>query len=71
MPAVIHRWKEGRFTFENCRGAVVYSVVRYIQHRRPKAYVLESVAGVVTMEGGRCLQYIIGMLAAMPEYRVT
>jgi len=44
------------------QGTLFYDVVRILDHHRPKAFLLENVAGLVTHDGGQTLNQILKSL---------
>ena len=51
-----------RLGFEDARGTLFFEVARIIKSKRPKAFILENVAGIVSHDKGRTLDTIINIL---------
>ena len=51
------------------RGIVFFRILKYLQNRRPKIFILENVKGIVTLEEGKYLKVILDELHAigMPD----
>jgi DNA (cytosine-5)-methyltransferase 1 len=52
------------------QGTLFYDVARIIEHHKPKAFLLENVAGLLTHDHGNTLQTILGTLAEL-NYKVS
>jgi len=48
--------------FEDARGTLFFDVARIIEDRRPRAFILENVKGLVMHRGGRTLKRIVDIL---------
>lgn len=53
------------------RGTVFHACVEYISTRRPKHFILENVAGLMTNDEGRTWEVIRTALEAIPGYAVS
>ena len=51
-----------RLGFEDARGTLFFEVARIIKEKRPKAFLLENVAGIVSHDNGKTLETIINIL---------
>lgn len=51
-----------RLGFEDVRGTLFFEVARIIKSRRPKVFLLENVAGIVSHDKGRTLDTIVNIL---------
>lgn len=51
-----------RLGFEDARGTLFFEVARIIKTKRPKAFILENVAGLVNHDNGKTLETIINIL---------
>lgn len=59
-----------RLGFEDARGTLFFEVARILRDKRPKAFILENVAGIVSHEQGKTLNTIISILEEL-EYSVV
>ncbi|MGF3065802.1 DNA cytosine methyltransferase [Facklamia sp. P12950] len=59
-----------RLGFEDARGTLFFEVARIIKGKRPKAFLLENVAGIVSHDNGRTLDTIINILKDL-DYNVS
>lgn len=57
-----------RLGFEDTRGTLFFEVARIINDKRPKAFFLENVKGIVNHNGGETLEVIINTLIGMNYY---
>ena len=57
--------------FEETRGTLFFDVARIIEDRKPRAFILENVKGLVMHRGGRTLRRIIDILKHDLGYRST
>ena len=48
--------------FNDVRGSMIFQVARILQDCKPKAFILENVRGLLTMDGGETIRAIIEML---------
>ena len=48
--------------FEDTRGTLFFDVANILKHKRPKAFLLENVKGLVMHRGGQTLSTILGVL---------
>ena len=48
--------------FEDTRGTLFFDVANILKHKRPEAFLLENVKGLVMHRGGRTLATILGVL---------
>jgi DNA (cytosine-5)-methyltransferase 1 len=55
--------------FNDTRGTLFFDVARIIKAKRPKAFLLENVQGLVTHDGGKTLQVILDTLKGL-DYNV-
>ena len=53
--------------FNVTRGKVVCNVMNVIKNKQPKLFLLENVKGLTTIEGGKCVQQIIGFLKQIQD----
>ncbi|MEZ7741028.1 DNA cytosine methyltransferase [Gemella sanguinis] len=51
-----------RLGFEDARGTLFFEVARIIKDKRPKAFILENVAGLVNHDNGKTLATILSIL---------
>lgn len=51
-----------RLGFEDTRGTLFFEVARILKDKRPKAFILENVAGIVSHDSGKTLSTIISIL---------
>lgn len=56
--------------FNDIRGTLFFDIVRIIQHKKPKAFVLENVKQLVGHDGGKTLKTIIKTLQKKLGYNV-
>lgn len=59
-----------RLGFEDARGTLFFEVARIIRDKRPKAFILENVAGLVSHDNRRTLDTIINILEDL-QYNVS
>ncbi|AOR25053.2 DNA (cytosine-5-)-methyltransferase (plasmid) [Clostridium taeniosporum] len=59
-----------RLGFEDARGTLFFEVARILKDKRPKAFILENVAGIVSHDEGKTLNTIISILGEL-EYSVV
>lgn len=59
-----------RLGFEDARGTLFFEVARIIKDKRPKAFILENVAGLVNHDEGRTLSTILNILEEL-DYSVV
>lgn len=59
-----------RLGFEDARGTLFFEVARIIKEKRPKAFLLENVAGIVSHDNGKTLNTIINILNDL-DYNVA
>lgn len=59
-----------RLGFEDARGTLFFEVARILRDKRPKAFILENVAGIVSHDKGKTLGTIISILEGL-EYSVV
>lgn len=59
-----------RLGFEDARGTLFFEVARIIKDKRPKAFILENVAGIVSHDNGNTLSTILSILKDL-EYSVV
>ncbi|MDC3412031.1 DNA cytosine methyltransferase [Terrihalobacillus insolitus] len=60
-----------RLGFEDTRGTLFFDVARIIKHKRPKAFLLENVKGLVNHKGGKTLETILRVLENDLNYKVS
>lgn len=58
-----------RAGFDDTRGTLFFDVARILKHKRPRHLVLENVKGLLSHDGGKTFQTILGVLADL-GYRV-
>jgi site-specific DNA-cytosine methylase len=58
------------FCDERGRGVIYYYLRRYIKVKRPKAFVLENVKGLLQIQGGACFRAIWDDLQSLRDYKV-
>lgn len=51
-----------RLGFEDVRGTLFFEIARIIKDKRPKAFILENVSGIVSHDGGKTLDTILKIL---------
>lgn len=51
-----------RLGFEDTRGTLFFDVARILKEKKPKAFVLENVRGLVNHDGGKTLEVILSTL---------
>lgn len=51
-----------RLGFEDARGTLFFEVARILKDKRPKAFILENVSGIVSHDNGKTLETIISIL---------
>nr|ADX97433.1 M1.BspACI [Psychrobacillus psychrodurans] len=54
-----------RLGFEDTRGTLFFDVARIIKDKRPKAFLLENVAGITSHDGGKTLDTILNTLSEL------
>lgn len=59
-----------RLGFEDTRGTLFFDVARILKHKRPKAFLLENVKGLVNHRSGRTLETILHVLEKELNYQV-
>src|SRR5690606_23045928 len=59
-----------RLGFEDTRGTLFFDVARIIKYKRPKAFLLENVKGLVNHKGGKTLETILHVLENELNYKV-
>jgi DNA (cytosine-5)-methyltransferase 1 len=59
-----------RAGFEDTRGTLFFDVARIIKEKRPKAFFLENVKGLVNHDGGKTLKVILNTLRIDLDYFV-
>jgi DNA (cytosine-5)-methyltransferase 1 len=59
-----------RLGFEDARGTLFFEVARIIKEKRPKAFLLENVAGIVSQDNGKTLDTILNILNEL-DYNVS
>lgn len=59
-----------RLGFEDARGTLFFEVARILRDKRPKAFILENVAGIVSHDDGNTLNTIISILEEL-EYSIV
>lgn len=59
-----------RLGFEDTRGTLFFDVARILKHKRPKAFLLENVKGLVNHKGGKTLETILNVLENDLNYSV-
>lgn len=59
-----------RLGFEDARGTLFFEVARILRDKRPKAFILENVSGIVSHDEGNTLSTIISILEDL-EYSVV
>jgi DNA (cytosine-5)-methyltransferase 1 len=57
--------------FEDARGTLFFDVARIIEDRKPRAFILENVKGLVMHRGGRTLTRIVDILKHDLGYKST
>ncbi|MDA1917811.1 DNA cytosine methyltransferase [Bacillus cereus group sp. BcHK140] len=60
-----------RMGFEDTRGTLFFDVARIIKHKRPKAFLLENVKGLVNHKSGKTLETILNVLENDLNYNVS
>lgn len=60
-----------RLGFEDTRGTLFFDVARIIKHKRPKAFLLENVKGLVNHKQGKTLKTILNVLEKDLNYNVS
>jgi DNA (cytosine-5)-methyltransferase 1 len=60
-----------RSGFEDTRGTLFFDVARIIKEKKPKAFLLENVKGLVNHKGGKTLSTIINVLKNDLGYKST
>jgi len=48
--------------FEDERGVLIFQVLRILKDRQPKAFILENVKGLLSVQGGEIYKFILGEL---------
>jgi DNA (cytosine-5)-methyltransferase 1 len=56
--------------FDDIRGTLFFEIVRIIKAKRPRAFFLENVKGLICHGRGRTLQTILDVLRDLPDYHV-
>jgi DNA (cytosine-5)-methyltransferase 1 len=56
--------------FEDARGTLFFEIARILQYKKPKAFILENVQGLVNHNRGRTLQVILDILCDDLHYFV-
>ena len=51
-----------RLGFEDTRGTLFFDVARILKEKKPKAFILENVRGLVNHDGGKTLEVILSTL---------
>lgn len=59
-----------RLGFEDTRGTLFFEVARILRDKRPKAFILENVAGIISHDNGKTINAIISILQGL-EYSVV
>ena len=59
-----------RLGFEDTRGTLFFDVARILKYKRPKAFLLENVKGLVNHKGGKTLETILNVLENDLHYNV-
>lgn len=59
-----------RLGFEDARGTLFFEVARILRDKRPKAFILENVAGIISHDSGKTLSTILSILEEL-EYSVV
>lgn len=59
-----------RLGFNDARGTLFFEIARIIKEKRPKAFILENVAGIVSHDNGKTLETIINILEDL-DYKVS
>lgn len=59
-----------RLGFEDARGTLFFEVARILRDKRPKGFILENVAGIVSHDNGKTLEVIISILKEL-DYSVV
>lgn len=59
-----------RMGFEDARGTLFFEVARILRDKRPKGFILENVEGLVTHDGGKTFEVILGILHSL-HYKVS
>lgn len=58
-----------RLGFEDTRGTLFFDVARIIKDKRPKAFILENVAGIISHDNGKTLNTILSTLSELGYQR--
>ena len=48
--------------FEDERGILIFQVIRILKEKKPKAFILENVRGLLSIQGGKIFNYIVDCL---------
>lgn len=59
-----------RMGFEDTRGTLFFEVARILRDKRPRGFILENVEGLVTHDGGKTFEVILGILHSL-HYKVS
>ena len=59
-----------RLGLKDARGCVFYSVCNVIATRKPKAFILENVPGLLSAEGGTSFQEVMRRLHELEDYSI-
>jgi DNA (cytosine-5)-methyltransferase 1 len=51
--------------FDDPRGEMIFEIFRILKCKKPKAFILENVKGLVSHDGGKTLSFIIGTLDSL------
>ena len=54
--------KQQGFHDEQGRGTIIYNIIDYLKHQKPKIFILENVKGLVTLQNGQYLKMILDEL---------
>ena len=55
--------------FDEARGTLFFDIARILEHKRPRHLVFENVKGLLSHDGGKTFQVILGVLADL-GYRI-
>ena len=56
--------------FQDTRGTLFFDIERIIEHKQPKAFILENVKGLVNHDKGKTLKVILNTLEKRLKYKV-
>ena len=56
--------------FGDSRSDIFSHIIRHIRHRKPRAFVLENVVGLKSIDQGRCYQFVMAALEGLGSYNI-